>query len=45
MVLSSLLQDYPGGPELSEKAKQIAVRLCKSNFKASHGWLDKWGNM
>ena len=33
---------YPGGPELSEKAKQIAERLGKSHFKASRGWLDKW---
>ena len=33
---------YPAGPQLSEKAKEIAVRLGKTNFKASDGWLDKW---
>ena len=33
---------YPGGPELIEKAKEIAERLGKSNFKGSRGWLDKW---
>ena len=33
---------YPGGPELIEKAKQIAQRLGRSNFKGSNGWLGKW---
>ena len=33
---------YPGGPQLIEKAKEIAERLGKSNFKGSRGWLDKW---
>ena len=33
---------YPGGPELIDKAKEIAERLGKFNFKGSRGWLDKW---
>ena len=33
---------YPGGPQLTEKAKQIAEQLGKSNFTGSRGWLDKW---
>ena len=33
---------YPGGPQLSEKGKEIAAALGKSEFKASNGWLDKW---
>lgn len=33
---------YPGGPELTEKGKEIAERLGKSNFKGSRGWLEKW---
>ena len=33
---------YPGGPELMEKAKEIADKLGKPNFKGSRGWLDKW---
>ena len=33
---------HPAGPQLSEKAKEIAVRLGKTEFKASDGWLDKW---
>lgn len=33
---------YPGGPQLREKAKQIAEHLGKSGFKGSRGWLDKW---
>ena len=33
---------YPSGPQLAEKAKEIAVRLGKTEFKASDGWLDKW---
>ena len=31
---------YPGGPELTEKAKEIAEKLGKSDFKGSRGWLD-----
>ena len=30
---------YPGGPELTEKAKEIAIKLGKPNFKGSRG---KW---
>ena len=30
---------YPGGPQLIEKAKEIAEHL---NFKGSRGWLEKW---
>ena len=33
---------YPAGPQLSEKAKEIAATLGKPDFKASNGWLDKW---
>ena len=33
---------FPGGPELTEKAKEIAIKLGKPNFKGSRGWLDKW---
>ena len=30
------------GPQLIEKAKQIAVALGKPDFKESRGWLEKW---
>ena len=33
---------YPGGPQLIEKAKEIAEHLGKPNFTGSRGWLDKW---
>ena len=33
---------FPGGPQLQEKAKEIASRLGKPDFKASNGWLEKW---
>ena len=33
---------YPVGPQLCEKAKEIAERLQVPNFKASNGWLDRW---
>ena len=33
---------YPGGPELTEKAKEIAEKLGKPDFKGSRGWLDRW---
>ena len=33
---------FPGCSQLIEKAKQIAERLGKSNFKGSNGWLEKW---
>ena len=33
---------YPAGPQLCEKAKQIAEKLSVANFKASNGWLDRW---
>ena len=33
---------YPGGPQLSEKAREIAERMGKLSFKASRGWLEKW---
>jgi len=32
---------YPVGLQLCEKAKQIAERLQKPEFKASNGWLQK----
>ena len=42
MISTCLFQEYPGGPELIEKAKEIAEKLGKSNFKGSRGWLYKW---
>ena len=33
---------YPNGLQLSEKAKEIAVKLKKEGFSASDGWVDKW---
>ena len=36
------LRIYTPGPELTEKAKEIAEKLGKSDFKGSRGWLDKW---
>ena len=33
---------FPMGPQLIEKAKQIAVSLGKPEFKGSSGWLEKW---
>ena len=33
---------FPCGPQLIEKARQIAERLGKPNFSGSRGWLDKW---
>ena len=33
---------YPGGAQLTEKAKEIAERFGKTEFKGSRGWLDKW---
>ena len=33
---------YPAGPQLCEKARQIAEKLGVDNFKGSNGWLDRW---
>ena len=33
---------HPCGPDLIEKAKEIADKPGKPNFKGSRGWLDKW---
>jgi hypothetical protein len=33
---------YPAGPQLTEKAKEIAAAIGKPDFKASNGWLDRW---
>ena len=33
---------FPTGPQLMEKAKQIASCLGKEDFKGSNGWLEKW---
>ena len=32
----------PMGPQLVEKAKEIATHLGKDGFKGSNGWLYKW---
>ncbi len=36
---------YPCGPQLTEKAKEIASVLGKNEFKASNGWLEKWNKL
>ena len=33
---------HPSGPQLTAKAKAIAVRLGKPEFEGSNGWLSKW---
>ena len=33
---------HPGGPQLTEKAREIASHLGRPNFKGSNGWLQKW---
>ena len=33
---------YPSGTLLIDKAKEIATKLGKQNFKGSQGWLGKW---
>ena len=40
-LLACFKNIFPGGPQLIEKAKQIAERLGKSDFKVSNGWLEK----
>ena len=40
MVL--ILAVYPVGPQLCEKAKEMAKHLGIPNFKASNGWLNRW---
>ena len=32
---------HPGGPQLIEKARQIAKQLGVENFKVPHGWIKK----
>ena len=39
-LLATSRNIYPGGPQLCEKAQQIAVQLGISHFKASNGWQD-----
>ena len=41
-TLSCSKNIYPGGPELMEKAKEMAEKLGKPDFKGFRGWLDKW---
>ena len=41
-ILACSKNIYPAGPQLIEKAKQIAEHLGKSDFKGSNGWLEKW---
>ena len=33
---------YPAGPQLCEKARQIAEKPGVDHFKGSNGWLDRW---
>ena len=33
---------HPGGPQLIEKARQIAEQLGVANFKGTNGWIEKW---
>ena len=33
---------YPVGPQLCEKAKEIAERFVVASFEASNGWLNQW---
>ena len=33
---------YSGGPQLAEKAREIALHLNKPEFKGTNGWLSKW---
>ena len=40
--LATLRNIYPGGPQLCEKAKEIAEQLHIPDFKASNGWLSRW---
>ena len=41
-ILACSKNIHPGGPQLTEKARDIASRLGKPNFKGSNGWLQKW---
>ena len=41
-ILAFSKNRYLGGPKLIEKAKEIAEKLGKPDFKGSRGWLDKW---
>ena len=42
IACSKNINIFPGGPELMEKAKEIAIKRGKPNFKGSRRWLDKW---
>ena len=41
-VLACSKNIFPMGPQLIEKAKQIASSLGKQKFMGSNGWLEKW---
>ena len=41
-LLATSKNIFPMGPQLVEKAGQIAQQLGKSSFKGSNGWLEKW---
>ena len=41
-ILTCSKNIYPSGQQLCEKARENAVQLSVSNFKASNGWLDRW---
>ena len=42
MVFYCLFKEHLAGPQLIEKARQIAEARGKPNFKGSNGWLTKW---
>ena len=41
-ILACSKNIFPMGPQLAEKARQIATCLGKHDFKGSNGWLEKW---
>ena len=41
-LLATSRNIYPSGPQLCEKARQIAEQLNVAELKASNGWLARW---
>ena len=40
-LLATSTNIYPGGPKLSEKAREISAHLGVACFKGADGWLEK----